>query len=100
MWWGTRENQDMRRRQELLLWGSVGECLKTTHISPLTEHPAPTHTLLLSPELQLGHTRSPHTPRCHALSLLPKALGSGAALGPHELGVLHTQPSLPAQGAA
>lgn len=61
VWWGTRENQETQRRQEQLLWGSVGERLNTTHThtSPLTEHPAPTHALLLSPELRLGHTGSP-----------------------------------------
>ena len=63
VWRGTRENQDMQRRHELLLCGSVGEQLKIahSHTSPLTAHPAPKRAWLLSPEQQLGHTRSPHT---------------------------------------
>lgn len=89
---GPEKNQDMQRRQEQLLWGSVGERLNTTHThtSPLTEHPAPPHTLLLSPELRLGHTGSPTPQGAVPLLCSPRPW---AALGPHELGVLQTQPS-------
>lgn len=80
----------------------MGEQLKITHThtSPFEEHPAPTNKLLLSTELQPGHTRSSNTAGCCVPALLPKALGCRTALAPYELGVLHTQPFLPAQGAA
>lgn len=58
------------------LWGGVGEQLKIahTHTSLLAEHPAPTNELLLSTELQLGHTRSPDTAGSCVPALIPQAL--------------------------
>lgn len=57
------------------------------------------HTAALS-RAAVGAHQVTHTPGCHVPALLPKVLGSGAALRLHELGVLHTQPLLPAQGTA
>lgn len=61
-----------------------GWALKIAHtrISPLAEHPAPTHTLLLSPELQLGHTRSPTPLGAMCLLCFPRSWAVGQHWGP------------------